>query len=109
MKLGSKNKRVLTLLSQVADKDAGATISIDGIAKRLKIERENAKEICNTLHVYELIEGCRDRHFKITAAGMEQLKPWWRRHIVLIVAVATFIVAAVAALFTILVYLRGCE
>ena len=108
MRLGRNEKKILNYLSQAANKGALA-VPIDDIAKRLDTETEKAKEICHPLHADELIESYSDRFFSITAAGRYQLKPWWRRHIVLIVAVATFIVAAVAGVFTILLYLHACE
>ncbi len=100
--LESKKTKVLTLLSQAANKNAGAAISIDSIAKELDIEKENAKEICNSLHADGLIVKYNSGYCTITPAGRYQLKPWCRRHFIEIVTVLTLIVATltlIVALF----------
>ena len=111
MSLDSKERQILEFLSQKADHGKEGLLTTAHVCGQLDIrDKEEAEEICNRLRKVGWLGPELDPiHCHITAAGVEQLKPCWRRHIVLIVAVATFIVAAVAALFTILVYLRGGE
>ena len=108
MRLKPEQKKVLNYLSQLANEGMGP-VEIEAIAKHLETEKEKVKAICHPLHTDELIESYSGRLFSITAAGRHELKPWWRRHHLLIVFLVILLVATIAAVFTILLYFRGCE
>ena len=99
MRLKSEQKKLLNYLSQLANEGIGP-VQIEAIAKHLDTEKEKVKAICHPLHTDELIESYSDRFFSITAVGREELKPWWKRHFVAIVAVLTLIVAILTLVVT---------
>lgn len=110
MRLKSEHKRVLNCLLQVAERGQDWAYEIDAVAKQLDVPVEELKPIYDFLRGHELIQPTSNNYSCcITAAGREQLKPWWKRHHLLIVFLATLLFAAIAPVFTILLYFRGCE
>ena len=105
----SNERKILEFLRDAATvRDTDLTAHV--ISDRTGLSKETTEHICNVLRTRGWIGRPEDKfHCTITPEGVAQLKPWWRRRIVLIVAVVTVVVALVAAVFTVLLYLRGCE
>ena len=111
MALCSDEKKILEYLRREQEENGQELIPTGVVCDRVDIpDKAEARRICNRLHDRGLVgPHINKAHCYITPAGMEQLAPWWRRRHLLIVGLATLLVAVIAAVFTILLYLRGCE